>query len=332
MTGFTPPVRGNTKEMHRSTTRPTTSRLPGRGRSVRLLVAAAIVGVLSLLAPQVTAAAPTVRPHATTYLGAIAYNAFHQGEAPPGANDWGCEPTAAHPRPVVLLHGTFANMTNAWQRVSPALVNQGYCVFALDYGGQESSFVQGTGDIPTAAAEVDAFVDQVLAATDAEEVDLVGHSQGGGILPRWYLTFLGGADEVHTLVGFAPSNHGTTVFGLGTLARAFGLTALIGTASPAAEQQIIGSSTNAQLDAGGDTVPGVSYTNIVTRYDEVVTPYTNQYLSGPNVTNILLQRGCWIDYSEHLGIVYSPRAIALMSNALDPAHPQRVPCTLQLVP
>ncbi|CAN5733116.1 hypothetical protein BH24ACT4_BH24ACT4_12730 [soil metagenome] len=27
----------------------------------------------------------------------------------------------------------------------------------------------------------------------------------------------------------------------------------------------------------------------------------------------------------------SPRAIALMSNALDPAHPQRVPCTLQLV-
>lgn len=304
-----------------------------RGRPVRMAVAATVAAALVVLSPQVAPAAPPARPNATTYTGAIAYNLFHFREAPPGANDWDCEPSAAHPRPVVLLHGTFANMTNAWQRISPALANQGYCVFALDYGADVLPYpIQGTGDIPAAAAEVDSFVDQVRAATGATEVDLVGHSQGGGILPRWYLKFLGGAAEVHTLVGVAPSNHGTTLFGLGTLARAFGLTGPIGAIAPAAEQQIIGSSVNAQLDAGGDTVPGVSYTTIVTQYDQVVTPYTNQYLSGPNVTNIRLQDGCWIDFSEHLGIVYSPRTVALVSNALDPAHPQRVPCRLQFVP
>lgn len=312
---------------------PLTTRRRPRPRSVRLLVATALTAVLALLAPQLASAAPTARPNATTYTGAVAYNLFHPREAPPGANDWSCRPSAAHPRPVVLLHGTFANMTNAWQRISPDLVNRGYCVFALDYGGVPATYpIQGTGDIPAAAAQVNTFVDQVRATTGAAEVDLVGHSQGGGILPRWYLKYLGGAAEVHTLVGVAPSNHGTTLFGLGTLARAFGLTGPIGAIAPAAEQQVIGSSTNAQLDAGGDTVAGVRYTNIVSRYDQVVTPYTNQFLSGPAVTNILLQTGCGIDFSEHLGIVYSPRTLALVGNALDPAHPRRVPCSLQLVP
>lgn len=313
--------------------RPPAPRLtPTRRRSLRLLVATAVAAVLALLVPS-TAGAATVRPHATTYAGAIAYDLFHPRQDPPGANDWSCTPTAAHPRPVVLLHGTFGNSNNAWQRVSPTLANAGWCVFALDYGADASPYpIRGAGDIPAAAAEVDAFVDRVLAATGAPEVDIVGHSQGGGILPRWYLKFLGGAAEVHTLVGMAPSNHGTTLFGLGTLARAFGLADAIGIVSPAAEQQIVGSSTNATLDAGGDTVPGVSYTTIVTRYDEVVTPYTNQFLSGPRVTNHLLQDGCRIDYSEHLGVVYDPRAIALAVNALDPARPRPVPCTLQLVP
>ncbi len=312
--------------------RPSAPRSHRPRRSLRLVVAVAVAAVLSLLAPSAAGAA-TARPHATTYTGAIAYNAFHWGEAPPGANDWACDPTAAHPRPVVLLHGTYGNMTNAWQRLSPDLANQGYCVFAFDYGASASPYpIRGAGDIPAAAVEVDAFVDRVLAATGAPEVDIVGHSQGGGILPRWYLRFLGGAAEVHTLVGIAPSNHGTTLFGLGTLARAFGLTAGIGALTPAAEQQIIGSSTNATLDAGGDTVPGVDYTTIVSRDDEVVTPYTNQFLSGPTVTNHVLQDGCRIDRSEHLGVVYDPRAIALVDNALDPAHPRPVPCTLQLVP
>jgi triacylglycerol esterase/lipase EstA (alpha/beta hydrolase family) len=58
------------------------------------------------------------------------------------------------------------------------------------------------------AAELATFVNSVLGATGAKKVDLVGHSQGG-MMPRYYIGFLGGAKYVHHLVGIAPSNHGT---------------------------------------------------------------------------------------------------------------------------
>ena len=53
---------------------------------------------------------------------------------PPGANDWHCQPSKAHPEPVVLVHGLFGNQATNWQTYAPLLKNNGYCVYALTYG------------------------------------------------------------------------------------------------------------------------------------------------------------------------------------------------------
>ena len=91
-------------------------------------------------------------------------------------------------------------------------------------------------------------------------------------------------------------------------------------------QQEVGSSFLASLNADGDTVGGVSYTVVESRNDEVVTPYTSAFLSGSGVTNITLQNQCALDQSDHLEIAADPVALADVLNALDPAHPVRVPC------
>src|SRR5436305_8938190 len=140
------------------------------------------------------------------YNGVTGYAHESATAVPPGANNWACKPKAPHPRPVILVHGTFADMADSWQALSPLLTNNGYCVYAFNYGSSNGSGevgVYATGPIPQSATELGSFVDRVLAATHKTKVDLVGHSQGG-MMPRYYLRFDGGAAKVHTLVGLAP--------------------------------------------------------------------------------------------------------------------------------
>jgi len=58
---------------------------------------------------------------------------------PPGANNWSCQPSAAHPYPVILVHGLFANETDNWQTYGPLLADNGYCVFTFTYGNDLST-------------------------------------------------------------------------------------------------------------------------------------------------------------------------------------------------
>jgi triacylglycerol esterase/lipase EstA (alpha/beta hydrolase family) len=256
---------------------------------------------------------------------AAAYAAAHPGTPPAGSNDWSCKPSAAHPYPVVLVHGTIENMTYNWYTLSPLLADEGYCVFALNYGQEPGIHVGlpgaaepgGVGPIADSASQLKGFINKVLAATGASKVDIVGHSQGG-MMPRYYLKFLGGASKVDKLVGLAPSNHGTTADGIAQLpGGAQLLTAALG---QSARDQIVGSAFLRKLNAGGDTVPGPTYTVIETAYDEVVTPYTSAFLTGPHVTNILLQDQCAVDADEHLAISFDAIAMRDVLNALDPPH------------
>ncbi|MEU8027241.1 alpha/beta fold hydrolase [Streptomyces sp. NPDC049099] len=272
---------------------------------------------------------------------ALVGGTVHPDAPPAGADDWNCRPSHEHPRPVVLLHGTFANAYDDWGVLSPYLKQLGYCVFAPNYGAPPGSRIKATAHVPDSAREIAGYVDRVLRATGAHQVDLVGHSQGGGVTPRWYLRFDGGTDsahpernKVHSLIGLAPSNHGTTASGLGTLTTRLGLDpAVSAVVGQAYSDQMVGSEVNTELDRGGDTQPGVDYTVIATRLDEVVTPYTHQFLTagpGATVKNIMIQDICPRDLSEHLSIVYDSNAAQLVRNALDPAHAQPVGCGLAL--
>jgi triacylglycerol esterase/lipase EstA (alpha/beta hydrolase family) len=295
----------------------------GLGALAAIVASAALAGCAAL--PGQTG------PHPVVYSFAygIGVAATNPGSNPPGANDFSCAPSAEHPNPVVLVHGTFGNMTAEWQALSALLANDEYCVFALDYGGSPGSPLGATGDIATSAAQLGDFVDRVLDATGASKVDIVGHSQGG-MMPRWYIKFLGGDDTVRALVGLAPSNHGTTFNGLASLASLFGGSGASVPGCQACEQQFLPSEFIDTLNEGGDTVPGISYTVIATRYDEVVTPYQSQFLSGANVTNILLQDRCALDLVDHVGIVYDPVALDHVMNALDPANATPARCTAVL--
>ena len=260
--------------------------------------------------------------------------------SPPGVNVSGCHPAASGPQqyPVILLPGTLYDMADTWQALGPILADDGWCVYGLNYGATASTTLSGgriwsVGDIPTSAGQLATFVGQVLAATGASKVDLVGWSQGG-MMPRWYLRFDGGAAYVHDLVGLAPSNHGTTVGGMSALfdaVTALGLPAPLTLAQClACTQQLAGSSFLQQLNAGGDTVPGVRYTVIETEDDEVVTPYTSAFLSGPTVTNVTLQDQCPDDHADHLAMPYDSAALQDVVQALDDAPSFSVECGLGL--
>jgi len=253
----------------------------------------------------------------------------HADSAPSsGWNNYSCKPSAAHPRPVVLVHGTLGNSVDNWLALAPYLTSRGYCVFSLDYGQLPGvPLFYGLGPIDKSAAQLQVFVDKVLAATGAAKADLVGHSQGG-MMPRYYLKFLGGAAKVNALVGIAPDNHGTTLNGLTRLLPYFpGAEDLLTAATPGLADQIAGSAFLTKLNAGGDTVPGVHYTVIATKYDEVVTPYQSGFLSGSDVHNVLLQNLCGLDLSEHVAIGILDRiAYHEVVNALDPAHASATTC------
>ncbi len=231
------------------------------GRHMRIGLAAALACCAAALTPAMASA------DVSDLLPAV---------SPPGANDFTCRPAAAHPAPVVLVHGTFEGAADNWATASPKLKAAGYCVFALEYGNR------GTGDIAASAG-------------------------------------LGGAGKVDDLVGLAPSNHGTT----NPAAIAAGATFC-----PACEQQTAGSAFLTQLNAGDETPGAVSYTQIETRYDEVVTPYTSAFLApGPRTANILLQDACPAEVIDHhempndgLAIRWALQALA-RSGPADPAHP-----------
>src|SRR3954471_17857206 len=278
--------------------------LPGVVHGMRLRL---VLGLLCFIALLVAPSAQAIPPFSTLWT-------VSPGVDAPGVNA-DCAPSAAHPDPVVLVHGTWMDRTVSWNLLGEKLIADGYCVFALDYGNR------GTQPVADSAPELGAFVDAVRQRTGAAKVAIVGHSQGG-MMPRYYLKFGGGIDKVSELIGLAPSNHGSAdSSGFGQYAAEYG-------DSPAAGDQLAGSPFMQKLNGDGVDAPQpgsgeIDYTVISTRNDEIVTPYTSQALAGPAsvVTNVVVQDKCPEDQVEHIALPYDPVAVQWASNALDRAGP-----------
>ncbi|WP_228461600.1 esterase/lipase family protein [Gordonia spumicola] len=260
------------------------------------------------------------------------------GGSLPGTNDFSCRPSARHPRPVMLLHGSGGGRQTNWATLAAVLVRDGYCVFAPTYGALSTvwpaSALGGLGPKIDSAWDVKLFADKVLAATGSPQLDVVGHSLGTEI-PTYWMKYLGGRGKVAHYVSLAPywRQGPDDDDARGESISAF--RAMLGIAEPTRPTCPECTTPPADLNFNRAVrlptpyLPGVRYTNIVTRDDEIVTPYTAGILDGPpgtHVVNVIVQDGCAKDRSDHMSITSNRRSAAIVLNALDPAHPRPVPC------
>jgi pimeloyl-ACP methyl ester carboxylesterase len=103
----------------------------------------------------------------------------------PDPNALGCEVY----RPVVMVHGFLAS-GDTWAKFGALFSSNGYCnrqINAFDW----NSLAQGTNN----SALLRTFIDTVLARTGADQVDLIGHSAGGGLCYN-FLNDMGNAAKV----------------------------------------------------------------------------------------------------------------------------------------
>lgn len=287
-----------------------------RNRARAALVTAAALVVALLTAATPAAAAPD--------------------PSPPGSNDFSCEPSAEHPRPLVLVHGLSASQGTNWAYLSPILKDAGYCVFSLTYGRDSrlDAFPYSPGGVvrmQRSSKELKAFVARVLEATGARKVDLVGHSEGT-VMPRWYLEKRGGTDYVNRFVALTPLWRGTEVGGtalIRDLAEPWGLAApivdAVSSACGSCPQFLRGSKFMNTLNRDGEAIDGIKHTNIMTATDELVVPYTSGRMNDGG-RNIVLQDVCPADLSEHVAVAFDPVVAQLILNALAPGRAQPVTC------
>lgn len=256
------------------------------------------------------------------------------GAAPSsGFDNWSCRPSAAHPEPLVLVHGLGGNGPGNFSYLGPFLAAKGYCAFTFTYGQADPSIpVGGTVPVDRSAAEIKAFVQRVRAATGAAKVDLVGHSEGA-FQSLYGPKVLGYAGQVGKVVALAPPTHGTSIDGLVSVGDYLGLGPLVDQVlqrfgCPACAELIVGGSAVRKLTTGPIAQAGVRYTVIASRFDEVVTPPETSFVREPGVTNRYVQDTCPLDPVGHVGLAFDPTVAQLVANALDPNHPSQVVCAV----
>ena len=309
----------------------------------RLLLSALAVVVLAVAVPVGPASAQQRYPVTYHFLSsAIAAGATDPFGSPPGANDWHCSPSAAHPEPVVLVHG---------------LLRQPHDELAdLRAAAEEQRLLRLRAHLRTVAQRTRAVQERVrrlrahdgaqcaparrlrravLKQTGAHKVDIVGHSEGTQ-MPDYYAKFLGGARFIDKYVSLAPLWHGTNAAGQATLYALAQDVRLQGHDGSAVRcvlrrrsRDAAGSAFFKKLRSGGTpAVPGINYTNIVTEHDELVSPYTSGIQSG--MTQLRRAEALRAGLHRALRDRRRPDRRAHRAERARPGAPHAVPCELVL--
>lgn len=267
------------------------ARLAAVAVSTNLAVAVSLAA--TLLGAGEAGAKPSYPVVTDAGVAAVTGNVQPAGMSPPGSNVPGC---TSEKLPVVLLHGTAQNQMSAWQYLAPTLANRGYCVYSLTYGQVSwSAQIGGLAQREKSAVQVAGFVDGVLRATGAAQIDLVGYSQGNAVA-QLFTQLPGRAGQVRHLIGLGPSNKGISKVG--------SIVDRLPARGPGENNW-------------GPTHPGISYLMVMTRHDEVSAPYTDGFLpAAPNVRNVVIQNHCPGDRVGHLGLPYNSWVGGTVTNTL----------------
>ena len=212
-------------------------------------------------------------------------------------------------QPVLLVHGTGVNRRLNWEwNYWPQLPKLGFDVCWIQLPNE------ALGDIQVSAEYVARAV-QRMHKWSGEEIDILGHSQGG-LVPRWAIKWFPAGRRVRDYIGLASPNHGTVVAETACLVGCF----------EAALQMGPDSKFVAALNADNEIPSKIHYTNVYTTFDELVQPVGTSALE--DGTNILLQDLCPGRPVDHAGIAGDAVTYRLVIDALTnkgPASVNRLP-------
>lgn len=186
-------------------------------------------------------------------------------------------------RPIVLLHG-FALTQTSWLVLGRRLASRGLGpVYGMTYFSLQS--------VSTSAEHLRSFVEQVVARTGAERVDIVAHSMGG-VVARYYAERLGGAARLGRLITIGSPHRGTHM----------GRYALV----TGARDLAVGSGL---LDELVPPSTGGPYLSIWSRSDSIIIPQDSSSIPPPHDNRVFDDLG-------HLSLLASRRVVDIVVDHL----------------
>jgi triacylglycerol esterase/lipase EstA (alpha/beta hydrolase family) len=214
-------------------------------------------------------------------------------------------PVSQDAQPPVLLVPGYGGSRGDLQVLAAALRTAGRAATVVRLAGD------GTGDLRTQAAVLDAAADHAMRAANASSVDVVGYS-AGGVTARLWVHDLGGGSVARRIVTLGAPQHGTD------------LAALAGDLAPdrcpvACKQLATNSELLRGLNARDETPSGPVWVSLWTTDDETVVPPDSASLQG--ALDFSVQSVCPSETVSHGDLPRDPTVIAMTIQELGRSRP-----------